>query len=32
MLAAGVTRPQAVAALKKANGHVRQAIANAKPL
>jgi N-acetylmuramic acid 6-phosphate etherase len=30
MLAAGVTRPQAVAALKKANGHVRQAIANAR--
>jgi N-acetylmuramic acid 6-phosphate etherase len=29
MLAAGVTRPQAVAALKKSNGHVRQAIANA---
>ncbi len=26
MLAAGVTRPQAVAALKKSNGHVRQAI------
>ncbi len=32
MLAAGVTRPQAVAALKKSNGHVRQAIANAKPM
>jgi N-acetylmuramic acid 6-phosphate etherase len=32
MLAAGVTRPQAQAALKKANANVRQAIANAKPL
>ena len=30
MLAANVTRPQAAAALKKANGHVRQAIANAR--
>jgi N-acetylmuramic acid 6-phosphate etherase len=30
MLAAGVTRPQAVAALKQATGHVRQAIALAK--
>jgi N-acetylmuramic acid 6-phosphate etherase len=32
MLAAAVTRPQAVAALKRAQGHVRQAIALAKPL
>ncbi len=31
MLAAGVTRPQAQDALKKSNGHVRQAIALAKP-
>jgi N-acetylmuramic acid 6-phosphate etherase len=30
MLAAGVTRPQAQAALKKATGNVRQAIASAK--
>jgi N-acetylmuramic acid 6-phosphate etherase len=30
MLAAGVTRPQAIAALKKANANVRQAIAIAK--
>ena len=30
MLAAGVTRPQAIAALKKANANVRQAIALAK--
>jgi N-acetylmuramic acid 6-phosphate etherase len=30
MLAAGVTRPQAAAALKKSSGHVRQAIALAK--
>jgi N-acetylmuramic acid 6-phosphate etherase len=30
MLAAGVTRPQAVAALKKSKGHVRNAIAIAK--
>ncbi len=30
MLAAGVTRSQAVAALKKSKGHVRQAIASAK--
>ena len=30
MLAAGATRPQAQAALKKANGHVREAIALAK--
>jgi len=30
MLAAGVTRSQAVAALKKTKGHVRQAIAQAK--
>ena len=32
MLAAGVTRPQATLALRKANGNVRQAIANAKPM
>jgi N-acetylmuramic acid 6-phosphate etherase len=32
MLAAGVTRPRAQSALKKANGHVRQAIALAKPM
>jgi N-acetylmuramic acid 6-phosphate etherase len=32
MLAAAVTRPQAVAALNRAQGHVRQAIALAKPL
>jgi N-acetylmuramic acid 6-phosphate etherase len=32
MLAAGVTRAQAQAALKKANANVRQAIANAKPM
>jgi len=32
MLAAGVTRSQAAAALKKSKGHVRQAIANAKPM
>jgi len=32
MLAAAVTRPQAVAALKRAQGHVRQAITLAKPL
>jgi N-acetylmuramic acid 6-phosphate etherase len=32
MLAAGVTRPQAAAALEKAKGHVRQAIEQAKPL
>ena len=31
MLAAGVTRSQAVAALKKSKGHVRNAIAIAKP-
>jgi N-acetylmuramic acid 6-phosphate etherase len=30
MLAAGATRPQAQAALKRTNGHVRQAIAQAK--
>jgi N-acetylmuramic acid 6-phosphate etherase len=30
MLAAGATRPQAQAALKKAKGHVREAIASAK--
>src|SRR5208282_1394414 len=30
MLAAGVTKPQAAAALKKSKGHVRQAIALAK--
>jgi N-acetylmuramic acid 6-phosphate etherase len=30
MLAAGVTRSQAAAALKKSKGHVRQAIATAK--
>ena len=30
MLAAGVTRSQAVAALKKSKSHVRNAIANAK--
>ena len=32
MLAAAVTRPQAVAALNRAQGHVRQAITLAKPL
>jgi N-acetylmuramic acid 6-phosphate etherase len=32
MLAAGVTRPQATLALRKANGNVRLAIANAKPM
>ena len=32
MLAAGVTRPQATSALKKAKANVRQAIANAKPM
>jgi N-acetylmuramic acid 6-phosphate etherase len=31
MLAAGVNRPQATAALKKSKGHVRQAIALARP-
>jgi N-acetylmuramic acid 6-phosphate etherase len=31
MLAAGVTRAEAQAALKKSTGHVRQAIANASP-
>jgi N-acetylmuramic acid 6-phosphate (MurNAc-6-P) etherase len=31
MLAAGVTRAPAVAALKKSSGHVRKAIALAKP-
>jgi hypothetical protein len=30
MLAAGVNKPQAAAALKKSKGHVRQAIALAK--
>jgi N-acetylmuramic acid 6-phosphate etherase len=30
MLAAAVTRPQAIAALKKAKGNVRQAVASAK--
>jgi N-acetylmuramic acid 6-phosphate (MurNAc-6-P) etherase len=32
MLATGVNRGQAAAALKKAKGHVRQAIAAAKPM
>jgi N-acetylmuramic acid 6-phosphate etherase len=32
MLAAGITRSQATSALKKSKGHVRQAIANAKPM
>ena len=32
MLAAGVTRAEAAAALKKVNGNVRQAILDAKPM
>jgi N-acetylmuramic acid 6-phosphate etherase len=32
MLAAGVTRSQAAAALKQADGNVRQAIAHSKPM